>query len=224
MNSLVQLYLWPQSFFMMARDEFTVGSLRIQLQGSSLVIEPLFEGAEASTEQARALAAQYVDGLRQHGVGVARAVDAAELSKLPPQFIQPTPDVEQARVSAALRGARIAILCCADPRLRQCYDYLQQAVDSEKARLFHLYKLVETIKRHFKGWKIAGRALAVTDQLDLVKTLANVDQHDQRHPPDPTTPPRAVTSEDLDAALQAAREIVRAYEVYLAKRVKDAAE
>lgn len=203
--------LWPGDLISSAFDEFVCGGFRVQLMGQRLAIETVQPRAEPRQE-ATELAERYTSALRRHTPTTLRLLTDQEVATMPPQFITVPVHSRVADLSRGKRSARNEVIGEARPRLRRCYDYLQAAVEDQEHMLSNLYKLIETVEGAFGGEADACKILKVTNDLKLVKRLANEDSHDERHAPDSPTVVRRVGEHQRQAALESARKVLRAYE------------
>jgi hypothetical protein len=153
----VEYVLWPQEDFTELFDEFVVLGCRVHFVGGCITVEALSETADPA-----AAANTYIAALR-HRLGYARLLTVQEFAALPPRTITirglSAQDGRNRR--ARLREARQDIVAQTDPRLSQCYDYFQTALEDEEHALIHLYKMVESIVAHYGGEEKAKTVLGV---------------------------------------------------------------
>jgi hypothetical protein len=154
------------------QDEFIAGEFRVRLMGNSL--ELTFEGAGVcSPESARSLAESYVQTLSRLIVAPLSLITEADfLARTTPPFGgqmtgSSTWRQDRDRARRAVREARNELLQSADPRLRRCYDHLQDAVEhqmkpspsGERTAYHDVYMAMEVLIERFGSQKEATRSV-----------------------------------------------------------------
>jgi hypothetical protein len=136
---------------------------------------------------------------------------------MPPEVItaQGATTAERKHLKNGVRQARHEMLVSSEPRLRQCYDYIEKAREDEPHSLFYLYKFVETLEEAFGGQAKMSNALNVKKSVKELKELANKSSYDERHPPKMSDEVKHLSTGERVAAINYAYEILRAYEGYL---------
>ncbi len=222
MSTTLTWLLWPPDAFLTAQDEFIVGPLRIQLNGSTLTV--VVESAQSHNDvitTAEKLAGEYVRRLATHLRINVRLLTHSELAKMPawailtrapPGLGTAELGVHRQRFATAIRHARNDIVLASESTLRQCYDYFQKAHEHEENYLSELYKMVETMENTFGGEDATISALNLKSELKFIKQLANVDWRDQRHPPKNPKKVSPPSTDDRQRAKQSASRLLRAFE------------
>jgi len=209
---MVELILWPEEAWAENRDEFVVEGCRVTLAGARVRVEPLSTSANA-----QAIAYEYVAALREKVGGVTRVLTLQELGTLPPRPITVRTSDLRARATRRMQigRARRDLVGTRNPRLSQCYDYFESAVDDSEHVLSHLYKLVESVEEELGGERHAKERLDAATQVNMIKRLANdrsVLSRDQRHAPKTPGTGTRLTLEERSQALQAGDCILRKFE------------
>jgi hypothetical protein len=212
-RNMVELILWPEENWAENRDEFVVDGCRVTLAGARVRVEPLHTGANA-----QAIADEYVAALREHVGGVTRVLTIQELGALPPRSITIHTSDRRARATRRMQvgRARRDVVVRRRPRLSQCYDYFESAVDDSAHALSHLYKLVESVEEELGGERQAKERLDAATEVNVIKRLANdrsVLSRDQRHAPKTPGTGTRLTLEERSQVLQAGNSILRKFEM-----------
>jgi hypothetical protein len=209
---MVELFISPEEDWVGDRDQFIVEGCRVSLIGAHIRVE-----RQSGTTDAQAVADEYVAALREHVGGITRMLTAEEFTDLPARQItvRGSDGRTRARRRIQIARARGELVSKRHPRLSQCYDYFESAVDDADHALSHLYKLVESVEAELGGEQEAKKQLDAATQVSTIKRLANdrsEQSRDQRHAP--RTPGTGVelTNEELSRALQAGDFILRQFE------------
>ena len=198
-------------------DEFVADGFRVRLRSNTLELTFEAPGPPSSTA-ARAVAEKYAAVLEKHLARPMTLITEEDYLKTFATTMtnRVSKREELERSQRAIKAARSELLEGADPALRRCYDYLQNARERDDGAIFDLYKVGETIKNVFGGWSQAGEILGVSKELQDLKLVANEPTGDERHAPrDPASTPRPA---DLGRARENTKTVVRAYEAYVAAR------
>ena len=206
----VEYVLWPQEDFTELSDEFAIRGCHIWLRGGHLAVEAVSETADLA-----AVAKEYAAALGNR-LGYQRLLTVQEFGALPSRAITTVALSAQDRRyrQARLREARQDIVAPAHPRLSQCYDYFQSALEDQEHALSHLYKMVESIEEDYGGEGKARSALGV-EPLKSLKRLANdrsPNSRDQRHAPVSPGTGTALTDAERARALNDGRALLRKFE------------
>jgi len=197
-------------------DEFVVDGFRVMLAGNTLELS--FEApGTSSPEAARGLADRYVAVLGKHLVVPLFLMTEEEFLKrtTPPLgnlvLTNRIPGTawreEHGHTARAIKTARGELLAGADQTLRQCYDYLQEAVEEGKKLdgkpAYAVFKAMEVLQERFGSDGKAGKVLGKV--FEQAKQAANVERHI----------PKKNQLRSKGQPVQLARETIRAYERYL---------
>jgi len=210
--------LWPpHEYLSVASDEFVAERFRVRLIGPTL--EASFEApGTCSPDSARALAAKYVETLgRRLPMSLALMTEAEFSERTRPPFIMMATlslsPRDRSRVARAIRDARNELLASGDTALRECYNYLQDALEpiythNNEEAAHTAYKVMEVLVQEFGGEKKAVAVLGKT--LKTAKRAAN----EARHIPKKGEPQPKASVQSVELA----REVIRKYERYLLGR------
>jgi len=93
--------------------------------------------------------------------------------------------------------------------------YYDQAVADGEHALFHLYKILDALKKKFGNVAKAKKLLRCSTEWNSLAEAANASHGDTRHAPEPGEKVRDLTPEKVKSCFEDAEKIVRAYLEYL---------
>ncbi len=212
-------FLWTFPEQTMMSDEFIAEGFRVRLMGNTLELS--FEASGTpSAAVAKALAERYVRTLGKHlAMPISLITEQEFLERTTPPFGATTLGAtimtaargtwreDRDRRARAVREARKE-LACADQTLRQCYIYLEDALEEDKRPggkpWDPVYKAMEALGKRFGSEAKAAKTLGKV--FKQTKTTANENRHhEKKGQPGSTTPAGR-------SLLELATETIRAYE------------
>lgn len=199
-------------------DEFIEGPFRLILSGNYLEVNIESGNAPELKDRAEALAKKYFDSLERAIHATGSLLTEEQFASLPGFASQNLAITESAgiRLGAegarkALRDIRHAVTSYGSP-LRECYDYMQDAMSAEDRFFPSIYKMVEAMENAFGGEARLIKLLKLKNEIKFLKRTANEGERDERHAPTNRASLRRPSAHERGQARDYARKLLRGFE------------